>query len=158
MRNFITVQRILQQCLESVWEREKMPMAKTISFVKGKGSLRHNNRAYIANNVYEERTSWNITYIQQSLTDTYEQLFGSAIAEYNAKQKRKDRKIDNYLTRIVLCLDNDDAGQKACDKFQKLLTERELTVTRLVPTLKDFNEDLVEQQKALVQEIGLKMA
>lgn len=75
-------------------------MGKTISFVKGKGSLRHNNRAYIANNVYEERTPWNITYIQQSLTETYEQLFGTAIAEYNAKQKRKDRKIDNYLTKI----------------------------------------------------------
>lgn len=75
-------------------------MAKTISFVKGKGSLRHNNRAYIANNVYEERTPWNITYIQQSLIDAYEQLFGTTISEYNTKQKRKDRKIDNYLTKI----------------------------------------------------------
>lgn len=56
-------------------------MAKTISFVKGKGSLRHNNRAYIANNVYEERTPWNITYIHQSLSDAYEQLFGAAISE-----------------------------------------------------------------------------
>ena len=26
-------------------------MAKTISFVKGKGSLRHNNREFIANNI-----------------------------------------------------------------------------------------------------------
>lgn len=75
-------------------------MARTISFVKGKGSLRHNNRDFIANNIDEERISWNKTYIQQSLTDAYEHLFGEAVSEYNAKQKRKDRKIDDYLNKI----------------------------------------------------------
>lgn len=38
--------------------------------------------------------------MQQSLTDAYEQLFSAAISEYNAKQRRKNRKIDNYLTKI----------------------------------------------------------
>jgi len=70
----------------------------------------------------------------------------------------KQLDLNGKLKTVVLCLDNDDAGQKACDKFQKLLAERGVTVTRLVPTLKDFNEDLIEQQKAPIEEIGLKMA
>ena len=75
-------------------------MAKTISFVKGKGSLRHNNREFIANNIDETRIPWNIVYIKKPLEDAYEEIFGSAVSEYNAKQKRSDRKIDDYLTKI----------------------------------------------------------
>ncbi len=59
----------------------------------------------------------------------------------------KQLDINENIKTVVLCLDNDKAGQTACDKFEKLLEERELTVTRLVPSLKDFNEDLQEQQK-----------
>ena len=75
-------------------------MAKTISFVKGKGSLRHNNREFIANNIDEARVPWNIIYIQQPLKEAYEKIFGTAVSEYNAKQKRSDRKIDDYLSKI----------------------------------------------------------
>lgn len=75
-------------------------MGKTISFVKGKGSLSHNNRDFITKNVDRERMAWNEYYIQQPLKEAYEQIFGSAVAEYNAKQKRKDRHIKDYLTDI----------------------------------------------------------
>lgn len=75
-------------------------MAKTISFVKGKGSLRHNNREFIANNIDETRVPWNTVYIQKPLQEVYEEIFGNAVSEYNAKQKRSDRKIDDYLTKI----------------------------------------------------------
>lgn len=75
-------------------------MAKTISFVKGKGSISHDNRDFIADNVDRERISWNETYVKQSLEDAYEYLFGDAVREYNDKQKRSDRKIDGYLTKI----------------------------------------------------------
>ena len=75
-------------------------MAKTISFVKGKGSLRHNNREFIANNIDEARVPWNTVYIQKPLQEAYEEIFGNAVSEYNAKQKRSDRKIDDYLTKI----------------------------------------------------------
>ena len=63
-------------------------MGKTISFVKGKGSLSHNNRDFVADNVDKDRMDWNIYYIQQSLREAYDQIFGAAIEEYNAKQKR----------------------------------------------------------------------
>lgn len=55
------------------------------------------------------------------------------------------------LKVIILCLDHDTAGQKACNKFEKLIAERALSVSRIIPTHKDFNEDLQV-------EIGLKMA
>ena len=38
-------------------------MGKTISFVKGKGSISHNNRDFIAENVDRNRTAWNVEYI-----------------------------------------------------------------------------------------------
>lgn len=83
----------------NLW-KENVPMAKTISFVKGKGSLRHNNREFIANNIDEARVPWNIIYIHKPLQEAYEEIFGTAVSEYNAKQKRSDRKIDDYLTKI----------------------------------------------------------
>ena len=39
-------------------------MAKTISFVKGKGSINHNNREFTAKNVDASRTSMNVIYVQ----------------------------------------------------------------------------------------------
>ena len=75
-------------------------MGKTISFVKGKGSLSHNNRDFVTKNVDRERMAWNEYYIQRPLKEAYEQIFGPAVAEYNAKQKRKDRHIKDYLTDI----------------------------------------------------------
>ena len=58
-----------------------MPMGKTISFVKGKGSISHNNRDFIAENVDRNRTAWNVEYIKQPIREAYNQLFGEAIAE-----------------------------------------------------------------------------
>lgn len=70
------------------------------------------------------------------------------------------KQLDNNenLTTVALCLDNDDAGQKASDKFEKLLAEREIIVTRLLPTLKDFNEDLHEQHREQKHEMRLEMS
>ena len=62
------------------------------------------------------------------------------------------------LSTVVLCLDNDDAGRKAYDKFEKVLSERGLTARRLIPILKDFNEDLIQQRDIQKQEQVLKMA
>ena len=74
--------------------------AKTISFPKGKGHLTHNNRDFISKNVVPERTSWNRIYMQESLEQAYEKCFGQALMDYNAVQKRKDRRKENYLKEI----------------------------------------------------------
>ena len=82
-------------------------MAKTISFVKGKGSINHNNREFTAKNVDASRTSMNIVYVQIPIEKAYEEIFGQAVADYNAKQKRNDRKIDNYLAKVKQSKDNE---------------------------------------------------
>ena len=66
---------------------------KRISFCQGKGSLTHNNRDFIAENVDRSRIKDNITFISQPVGETYEQLFGESTERYNARQKRNDRKI-----------------------------------------------------------------
>ena len=75
-------------------------MKKTISIRIGKGSISHNNRKFVAKNVDEKRVKDNVILCCESLKETYENLFGDALAEYNAKQKRKDRRIENYLEHI----------------------------------------------------------
>ena len=54
--------------------------------------------------------------------------------------------IDNHsnIDHVVMCLDNDEAGYKTCQRFAKLLDEMEVTHSKIVPTNKDFNEDLIE--------------
>ena len=48
---------------------------------------------------------------------------------------------------VYLCLDNDDAGHKASERMAELLHERGVMTERLVPELKDWNDDLLHAQK-----------
>lgn len=66
----------------------------------GKGSLKHNNRDFIAENIDHSRTADNITYLHEDLRAVYTELFGAALERYNAKQKRSDRKIADYYEHI----------------------------------------------------------
>ena len=51
-------------------------------------------------------------------------------------------------TKIVyLCLDNDKAGHAASERMAELLHKRGIMSERLVPELKDWNEDLCHVQK-----------
>lgn len=75
-------------------------MGKTISFVKGRGHISHNNRDFISNNVVPERTDWNRTYVKESIETAYDTCFGQALKDYNARQKRKDRQKHDYITEI----------------------------------------------------------
>ena len=73
---------------------------RRISHARGKGSMNHNNRNHIYKNVDPSRTQDNIYYAKESLEDAYQKCFGEAVENYNAKQKRADRKIENYYTRL----------------------------------------------------------
>ena len=65
----------------------------TVSFRQGKGNINHNQRENISANVDPSRIKDNISFIQRDLVDVYEEVFGAAIAEYDQKQKRADRRI-----------------------------------------------------------------
>ena len=76
-------------------------MRRTISVMIGKGSLRHNNRNFTAENVDAERTKNNITYCNENIKDVYHKLFDEALEKFNARQTRKDRMIDDYYEKIL---------------------------------------------------------
>lgn len=66
----------------------------------GKGSITHNNRDFIAENVDGERTKNNITYCNEKIQDVYHELFDEALQKYNEKQTRSDRVIADYYEKI----------------------------------------------------------
>lgn len=79
----------------------------SISFTLGKASvahganLDHNNRKFTAANIDAKRSGENITYTRQDVRDAYQQLFGKAVEEYNAKQSRPCRRIKDYYEHIA---------------------------------------------------------
>lgn len=77
-----------------------MSTQKSISGIIGKGSIRHNNREFSAKNIDQNHTKDNIILCKENIQDAYHKLFDEALAEYNAKQKRKDRCIKDYYEHI----------------------------------------------------------
>lgn len=56
---------------------------------------------------------------------------------------------------VYLCLDNDKAGQEACERMEQQLRSLGIGGERLVPKHKDWNEDLAalcEQKQEQEQE------
>lgn len=75
-------------------------MKRTISAMRGPGSLSHNSRKFIAENVDPTRTPLNIEYCNEDIRAVYHELFDDALARYNAKQTRQDRVIEDYYEKI----------------------------------------------------------
>lgn len=75
-------------------------MKRTISAMRGKGSLTHNSRQFIAENIDSSRTPLNVEYRNEDIRTVYHELFDDALAHYNEKQTRRDRVIDDYYEKI----------------------------------------------------------
>ena len=75
-------------------------MKRTISFMTGKGSVNHNSRKFHAKNTDPERSCLNVEYCNENIKDVYHELFDEALARYNEKQTRSDRRIDDYYGKI----------------------------------------------------------
>lgn len=99
---------------------------KRISFGQGKGSIAHNNREFVADNVDVFRTPDNITFVCQPIGEAYDQLFKESTERYNAKQKRNDRKVHgSYYEHLF--------GVKPCNNVRTAADKR-----------KSFYEDVVQ--------------
>ena len=72
---------------------------RTISGMIGAGSLAHNRRDFVAENVNPDRVQLNICYKNENLKEVYKELFNDAVERYNVG-KRKDRQIANYYEKI----------------------------------------------------------
>ena len=76
----------------------------------------HNLRTIYVPYVDTSKSKDNIYYVNHTKEEAYEFLFADAVKEYNVKQKRKDRRIEDYLKKLL------EAGEK-----QKKLIEQKRT-------------------------------
>ena len=74
-------------------------MKRTISGMIGAGSLAHNRRDFVTENVDPDRVHLNICYQNENLKEVYKELFDDSVKRYNVG-KRKDRQITNYYEKI----------------------------------------------------------
>ena len=78
----------------------------SVSFTLGKASAPngvnfvHNKRLFIANNVNVLKMKNNITYMDKDVEETYKELFGEAVAEYNKTVSRPCRQIKDYFKHV----------------------------------------------------------
>ena len=112
--------------------KEGFNLGFSISFKKGtkNTSISHNNRELTDSQKINDwhkhidftKSDENIYLEQINIREKYEELFGEAVEKYNAKQKRADRKIEDYLAKVR--------------KDKKLEPQREFIVQ--IGTLDDF--------------------
>ena len=125
--------------------------------MRGKGSLSHNSRQFIAENVDSSRTPLNIEYCNEDIRTVYHELFDDALARYNEKQTRKDRIIDDYYEKIrtgkqeklfeelIIQVGNKDDMNAASENgqlAQQILDEYMRSFQQRNPTLRVFSAHL----------------
>lgn len=123
----------------------------------GKGSVNHNSRKFHAKNTDPKRSHWNVEYCNQDIREVYHELFDGALERYNAKQTRKDRKIEDYYEKIysgkqekpfheiILQIGHrDDMGVKTAEgqRAAKILDEYMKGFQERNPTLRVFSAHL----------------
>lgn len=125
-----------------------------------KTSIRHNNRNLTdkqKENDWHKHIDWNKShenvYLEQvPLREKFEELFEGAVADYNAKQKRKDRRIDDYFQKV-----QDDKTLEPQREFIVQvgnIDDYRTTNDKGEPT--GLSEADVERNKALANEILLE--
>lgn len=128
----------------------------TLSFKTNprKTNIRHNNRELTEKefrsdahkHIQREKSKYNIQIFKRDIKDVYHELFDDALNTYNAKQKRKDRKIDDYYKHVQKSKNLDlqrefivTVGNKA--DWEKLSFEEKQEVGEALERyVRDFNE------------------
>ena len=75
---------------------------KRISFGQGKGSLTHNNREFMADNVDPLRTPQNITFVRQPIGEAYDQLFAESTSVIMPNRSVTTARFREAITSISL--------------------------------------------------------
>ena len=117
-------------------------------------NIRHNNRELTEKefrsdahkHIQREKSKYNIQIFKHDIKDVYHELFDDALNTYNAKQKRKDRKIDDYYKHVQKSKNLDlqrefivTVGNKA--DWEKLSFEEKQEVGEALERyVRDFNE------------------
>ena len=133
-----------------------MDKTMTLSFKTNprQTNIRHNNRELTEKefrsdahkHIQREKSKYNIQIFKRDIKDVYHELFDDALNAYNAKQKRKDRKIDDYYIHVRKSKNLDlqrefivAVGNKA--DWEKLSIEEKKEVGEVLARyVRDFNE------------------
>lgn len=120
-------------------------------------NIRHNNRTLTEEeykepaheHIIREKSENNIVIRQSTIQEAYKEVFGEALEEYNAKQKRQDRKIKDYYLHVyhskTLDLQREmifGLGNK--EDWDKLGYEKKKEAGQL---LKEVVEDFIKDKK-----------
>ena len=141
-------------------------MKRTISGMTGRGSLNHNSRKFYAENIDQNRTHLNIEYCNENIKGVYHELFDEAVERYNAKQKRKDRCIDDYYEKIRTgkqeklfyevimqvgnkddCASDSENGELAAKILDEYMKALEIEVQELEVYTEPFNDAALGDEK-----------
>lgn len=133
-----------------------MDKTMTLSFKTNprQTNIRHNNRELTEKefrsdahkHIKREKSKYNIQIFKRDIKDVYHELFDDVLSAYNAKQKRKDRKIDDYYKHVQKSKNLDlqrefivTVGNKA--DWEKLSFEEKQEVGEVLASyVRDFNE------------------
>ena len=133
-----------------------MDKTMTLSFKTNprQTNIRHNNRELTEKefmsdahkHIEREKSKYNIQIFKRDIKDVYHELFDDALNAYNEKQKRKDRKIDDYYKHVQKSKNLDlqrefivTVGNKA--DWEKLsFEEKQEAGEALERYVRDFNE------------------
>lgn len=134
-------------------------MSVSLKKATNKTNIKHNNRTMRDkekernSHIDSERSHENKYLIQKDLKELYQEEFSEALENYNAKQKRNDRKIDDYFKHIqsskktslqqemiIQVGDKDDFSSKAdFEKANEILEEWFAGFEERNPNLKIYN-------------------
>ncbi|MGE6619599.1 plasmid recombination protein [Bacillus mycoides] len=106
-----------------------MSMSVSLKKATNKTNIKHNNRTMNEkekkrnSHIDQSRSHENKYLVQKDVKELYQEEFGEVLEKYNAKQKRNDRKIDDYYKHI--------------QSSKKTSSQQEMIVQ--VGDMKDFN-------------------
>ena len=116
----------------------KRQLSNSMVLAGDKTNIAHNNREEKEtklkknSHINKDKTKENVYLKQESIEKKYEEIFGESLERYNNKQKRNDRKIDNYYEHVK--------------NSKKTIEQREMIVQ--VGTLQDIEEGNMDPEEA----------
>jgi hypothetical protein len=157
-----------------VYFMQKMSLSVTHS--DNKINVKHNNRSFeeqewghtTNSHIDRNLTQYNTTFIKQDIREAYQEAFGEPLEEYNAKQKRQDRKIDDYYEYVKGLNDGHKKKGKGGKATTKYNLQDEIIITignketwdelhsRTISSINDKKEAekvFIEYKKKLADEI-----
>ena len=148
----------------------------SVTHSDNKINVKHNNRSFeeqewghtTNSHIDRNLTQYNTTFIKQDIREAYQEAFGEPLEEYNAKQKRQDRKIDDYYEYVKGLNDGHKKKGKGGKATTKYNLQDEIIITignketwdelhsRTISSINDKKEAekvFIEYKKKLADEI-----